>query len=349
MIQSSAVTTRSDTSHEPVPSGRYSGPTYYDRPTIKSSYYGWLVWSYIYIAGIAGGSQIIATIANLTGAGRLRSVVRNGRFLAVGGSAIGAVLLIADLHTPQRWYNMMRIFRRTSPMSIGSYILTSFGMSSAIAAVPQLGGRWLPGWLRRSASLAQIPAALSGAGMGSYTGALLSATSTPMWAATPRLLTARFASAAMATSAAALSLAEELWGDRRNSAKLDKLACIARATDVALSLAANKQYRERGVASSLQEPGIESAQYKLATAAAHVLPLICYGLSSVMPQHSRKLSITAALGVLAGGLLMRSVIMNAGNSSAQRPRDYFSFTQAAGRETNRLPSSGQRKVESQYG
>ena len=54
------------------------------------------------------------------------------------GSVVGAALLIIDLHTPTRFYNMLRIFRPTSPMSIGSYVLTSFGALSALLAAAQL-------------------------------------------------------------------------------------------------------------------------------------------------------------------------------------------------------------------
>src|SRR3546814_15451143 len=39
---------------------------------------------------------------------------------------------LIDLRTPRRWYNMLRIFRPTSPMSFGSYILTAFGGFSAL-------------------------------------------------------------------------------------------------------------------------------------------------------------------------------------------------------------------------
>lgn len=339
----SSVRSSTNSALKPAPEP-YSGPTYHGQPAIKSSPYGWLVWSYIYVAGLSGGAHIISTLANLVRRPQLHSVVRNGRYLAVSGSAVGAVLLIADLHTPQRWYNMLRIFRRTSPMSIGSYILTTFGLSSAVtafsSAAAQLLGFKQPGWMRRAEAIAEVPAALAGAGMCSYTGALLSSTSTPMWASSPRLLTARFASSAIATAAAALSLAEQLWGDRgkggnggnsvgnSNSRSLDRLACLATAADAGLSVVANRRYREQGVASSLQESGSQASQYKLATGAAHVLPLLCYGLSNVMPRQSRKLSIAAGLGVLAGGLLMRATILQAGNTSANRPQDYFSFTQA---------------------
>ena len=58
------------------------------------------------------------------------------------------------------------------------------------------------------ARVAQIPAAVTGAAMSTYTGALLAATSTPLWAALPKLLPASFGASAMASAAAALVVAD---------------------------------------------------------------------------------------------------------------------------------------------
>lgn len=310
----------------------YEGPTYYGHPAVKPSKYGALVWAYTYLAGLAGSAQILATLADLLGRPRWRSVTRNGRWLAMAGPTVGSALLIADLHTPNRWVNMLRIFRKTSPMSIGSYILSGFGLASGIAAAAQLFGnvRGLR-WLRPAAKTAQVPAALAGAGMSTYTGALLSATSTPVWAAAPRLLTARFACGAIAGAAAALSLGEQLWGDPRNGRALDKLALAATLADAALASAANREYAACGVADSLQGKNAAAAEYKTSNLLEHALPLACYGLNAVLPKPSRALTVTAALGVLAGGLLMRAAVFHAGNRSARRPQDYLGFTQAPSR------------------
>lgn len=324
------MTSRGNRPMVPAPRPEYTGPAYYEQSPVKPSKYGALVWLYTYVAGIAGGAQIIATVADLLSRPRLKSVVRNGRYLAMAGPTIGSVLLIADLHTPNRWYNMLRIFRKTSPMSIGSYILISFGISSGVTASAQLFGdvRWLR-WLRPVAKVAQVPAALTGAGMGSYTGALLSATSTPLWAAAPRLLTARFACSAMATAAAALSLGEQFGGDRRNSAALDRLALAATLADTVLAFAADKKYAACGVADSLQGKNAVAFEHKLSKSLEHMLPLVCYGMNALLPKQSRAVSVAGALGVLAGGLLMRSTIFHAGNRSASRAQDYLGFTQPA--------------------
>src|SRR3954453_8636143 len=90
-------------------------PTYYDLPSVKQSFYGWKVSTYILIAGIAGSSQILATMGEFTDREGYGGVIRNGRYVALAGTVVGSVLLIVDLHTPARFYNMLRIFRPTSP------------------------------------------------------------------------------------------------------------------------------------------------------------------------------------------------------------------------------------------
>lgn len=320
---------------------RYDGPTYYGRPTVKPSKYHALVWSYTFVAGLAGGAQLIAALADRARRRRprLQSVVRHGRYLALSGPAIGSVLLIADLHTPQRWYNMLRIFRKTSPMSIGTYILSSFSVSSMLAAAAQwFGGRRVfgGGVAARVAAVADVPAAASGAGMTMYTGALLSATSTPAWAAAPRLLTARFACSAIATGAAALSLCEHTRGDARNTPALDRIAAVATVAGIALAGATAQHPTARRLEDAMQETGKSAMQHALSEHLGHTLPLVCQGLNELLPGRSRGLSILASLGVLAGGMLMRAAVFDAGNASAARPGDYLGFTEQA--PDRRLPS-----------
>ena len=155
--------------------GAYRGPTYYGQPQLKPSPFGWKVSLYIYLAGLAGSSQLLATLGDLLGGYRARGMVRRGRYLSLLGVVFGPLLLIIDLHTPQRFYNMLRIFKPTSPMSIGSYLLTAFGVFSGLTAGAQfLADRVLKApvhWLRslargrrrqrdiaeRAASLAALP------------------------------------------------------------------------------------------------------------------------------------------------------------------------------------------------
>lgn len=114
----------------------YEGETYYQRPALKPSPYGWLIATYLYVGGLAGAAELIVTIADWVGRRRDRGIVRMGRYLALGGALISPILLIADLHKPERWYNMLRIFCKTSPMSIGAWILMAFGMSLPVMNRP---------------------------------------------------------------------------------------------------------------------------------------------------------------------------------------------------------------------
>jgi protein NrfD len=315
----------------PAERRQYRGPTYYDQPALKPSPWTWEVATYIFLAGLGGSAQIIATAADLLGGRQRRSIVRNGRHLAVASAVLGAPLLISDLKTPRRFYNMLRIFRPTSPMSIGSYILTAFGGASALTAAGQLlderSGREGSGPV---AKVAQIPAALAGAGMSTYTGALLSATSTPLWAAEPGLLAARFACSAMATGAAALSLTEQI-DEPENSRALDQVALAATAAELAVSVISERRQRARGVGRPLREGGWGAANTLGAVALGAGVPLACYGLNLVRKRRSRGLSIAASLAVLAGGMIMRQAVLHAGQQSAKRPREYFRLTQSAPR------------------
>src|SRR3954447_25365814 len=105
----------------------YRGETYYGTQAVKPAPFKWHAAAYLFVSGVAGGAQVVAALADMRAPSRMRSVVRNGRHLALAGAMAGPLLLVADLKTPQRWYNMLRIFRRTSPMSIGTYVLTAFG------------------------------------------------------------------------------------------------------------------------------------------------------------------------------------------------------------------------------
>lgn len=312
-----------------APGRRYSGPTYYGLPAVKPSSYGPLVWAYTYIAGLSGAAQILASIADLDGRRSRAGMVRNGRYIALAGAATGAALLIADLHTPQRWYNMLRIFRPTSPMSIGSAILSGFGAFSGLTALAQYFSRPGRRWTRRLARVSEVPAALTGAGMTFYTGALLSATSTPLWAAGPHLLPARFACSAMATAAAALSLAESPDGGAAGNARaLDRLAALATVAESALSAAAHRNEARQGLTSPSGMDSLTATEDAFSRHLGQTLPLVCYCLGALMPARRQSLSRMAALGVLAGGLLMRASVFRAGNNSARDPREYLALTRA---------------------
>jgi protein NrfD len=310
------------------PGRHYQGESYYSQPAIKSSHYGQLVASYLFVGGLAGASQIIATIAELCGRDENRSVVRGGRYLALAGALASPLFLIADLRTPERWYNMLRIFRRTSTMSIGAWSLATFGAMSALTAAAQmLEDRLGNVFYRRLARYFALPAAATGAVISTYTGTLLSATSTPLWAGADRILPALFGTSATATSIAALSLAEQLKQQQTNATRrLERLALMAAGTELLLSSALDWQWDKKNLGKPLKREPIATAYRAGYKGVGLITPMIIHGLGMLTGRRSRTWSAMAALATLAGGYILRSVVLFAGRDSANRPEDYFHFT-----------------------
>jgi formate-dependent nitrite reductase membrane component NrfD len=310
----------------PVP---YQGETYYGQSAIKPSHYGQLVASYLFVGGLAGASAMIATVADLCGTEEDGAIVRAGRYVALAGVLTGPMFLIADLQTPQRWYNMLRIFRPTSAMSIGSWTLTLFGATTALTGAAQvMTDRTGSPLYRYAARCFGVPAATLGCVAATYTGTLLAATSNPFWARGSRFLPALFGLSATTTATAALSLAAHLQQTPRGTQRrLERLALIAEGAELLLTTAIEHRWEREKLSIPLKEQPIAQAYrgYKRLGVAA---PLIIHGLRLLTRRRrSKGWSIAAAVATLAGGYILRSVILSAGKASARRPEDYFRFTQ----------------------
>lgn len=332
---------RAGTSLFPSPDGMrgrlqpYDGETYYGLSPVKPSPYRWLVADYLFVGGLAGSCQVLAVVADFTGGNRARHVVRAGRYLAVAGVLVSPLLLIGDLHYPRRWYNMLRIFRATSPMSIGAWTLTAFGTLSSLTALGQLcEDRYGSVWGRRLARVCGLPAGWTGAMMSVYTGSLLAATSTPLWASVYRLLPALFGTSAASTASAALSLTMEATAaSEEEHRRLEKFALISTAAELALASATQKQWRDQGLDGPLRRQPTAAAFRLGAVGLGMIVPLAVHGYQALTGRRSRAASTVAAVSALIGGFCLRASILKAGNESARRPQDYFRMTQPA-----RLPT-----------
>ena len=303
-----------------------SPPTYYGLPAVKRSHYGWLIATYFFVGGLAGAAQVIAQVAELVGSLEDRPVVRSGRYLALVGSLVSPLLLIKDLHTPSRWYNMLRIFRPTSPMSIGSWTLAGFGTLSGLAAVSQaLGDAFGLRPLRRLSSLFGLPAAALGMLMSTYTGVLLSATSTPIWSVAYRHLPALFGATAVASASAAMSLllARSASAPRLALRRLDRLALVAGLVQLAVAASAEREWKRTRVFGPLESAPLALVDRAAVQGLGIGLPLVVHGVQALTGRRSTGLSVLAALATLAGAFAERAVIVFAGNRSADRPEDYL--------------------------
>ena len=123
-----------DTNSTALPS--WEGQTYYGRAQLKPAPFNSLVvGSYIFLAGLSGASALIASITDLVRRSDADAVSRRGRLLSLLAPTIGSALLIYDLHTPKRFYNMLRVAKGTSPMSIGTWILVAFSGFAGLSGV----------------------------------------------------------------------------------------------------------------------------------------------------------------------------------------------------------------------
>lgn len=188
--------------------------SYYGRSIVKAPPWGDEIAIYLFLGGLAGGSSLLGLGAQFSDRPGLRIATR---LTAITATAAGGAALVADLGRPERFLNMMRVFKISSPMSLGTWILSGFGVGSGVLTaieVDRLTGLRLPlGPLRRILHAFETPAALESAlfatPLAAYTGALLGDTAVPTWNAAGRngLSFVFVSSAAMAAGGVGMALA----------------------------------------------------------------------------------------------------------------------------------------------
>jgi formate-dependent nitrite reductase membrane component NrfD len=173
-------------------------PGYYGRPVVKEPVWSPAVAIYFWLGGLAGMSAVLGFAARLAGRPRLA----RASLLAGFGALLGCPpLLIADLGRPERFYNMLRVFKPTSPMSVGSWVLSAFGGALGLAAASEVTG-----WLRPIGRLGELGAAIFGLPLFTYTAVLLADTSVPVWHEARLQLPFVFAGSAAASAGATAAI-----------------------------------------------------------------------------------------------------------------------------------------------
>ncbi len=175
-------------------------PTYYDRPVLKEPVWIWSVPAYFHAGGTAAGAVAVGAAARLLSGDEHADLVTTCRRLAAAGNVAGTALLIHDLGRPARFLHMLRVFRPTSAMSMGSWSLAaSTGLTVAAAVLPADGAG-----AARLGDVAGYGAAVLTPVQSTYTAVLLADTAVPLWRATDRRLPPLFAASALAGAGAAL-------------------------------------------------------------------------------------------------------------------------------------------------
>ena len=113
--------------------------TYYGVPLIHKAGWRWQIILYFFLGGIAGGSYLVAALADLLNIDKKNELVRSGRYLSFVCILASPVLLIMDLGRPERFHHMLRVFKLRSVMSLGTWGLSTFGMCSGLTTAHQAG------------------------------------------------------------------------------------------------------------------------------------------------------------------------------------------------------------------
>lgn len=158
--------------------------TYFDRPLLKQPVWIWSVPAYFYVGGTAGAAATLGLTAQIVDRKGLADLVARCRWITTAGVALGSVLLIIDLGRPERFANMLRVFRPTSVLNMGSWVLALTGPSAGLAALTARSA----GFAGRVGDVGGAVAGLLGLPLSGYTAVLLADTAVPVWASMSRSL-----------------------------------------------------------------------------------------------------------------------------------------------------------------
>ncbi|MEO6652460.1 MAG: NrfD/PsrC family molybdoenzyme membrane anchor subunit [Ilumatobacteraceae bacterium] len=283
---------RSDRSEAPV--------GYYGKPIVRAHIWDDTIAWYFFTGGLAGASSVLAAAAELAGHPQL---ARHARRAAMVGLLPSPVLLISDLARPARFYNMLRVFKPTSPMSVGSWLLSAYA--------PAAGGSWILrelGLLPRLGRALGVAAGVIGPSISTYTAVLVADTATPVWHEGRRELPFVFASSSLASAGAAANLLSGL--ERAGSPIAGRLAAIGVGCELG---SVELMHRRLG---ALDTYATDPATHRFSKAAT-VLSL--GGAVGTLLSRRRLPTIVSSLAVLAGSVCERFAVVRAGTASASDP------------------------------
>jgi hypothetical protein len=275
--------------------------SYYGRPVIKEPVWQPEIPWYFFTGGIAGASAILSLVARLA---RNEPLAKRSLYIGAAADVVSPILLISDLGRPERFLNMFRVFKVTSPMSVGSWILGVSGGASSTAALLEATGR-----LKPVKYLAEAVSAVTGGPLSVYTATLVSDTAVPVWHEARHELPFLFGSSAVASAGAAAAIAVR----PAEAGPARRLAVGGAVVENVVMTAMEKRLGR------LAEPyrDGEAGRY------ARLAKACSLGGAALLAGPGRKSRLAAAAGgalVLAGEAALRWSVFKAGFQSARDPK-----------------------------
>lgn len=282
-----------------VPKAEFS--SYYGKPVLNAPVWKPLdIAGYLFLGGLAGASSALGAGAQATGRDGL---ARSSKVGAIAAGLISLVALVHDLGRPSRFLNMLRVFKVTSPMSVGSWVLSGYVPLAGIAAASAVTGR-----VPRIGALATTGAAVLGPAVASYTATLIADTSVPAWHDAHRELPYVFAGSA-ATAAGGLGLVGaplEQQGPART------LALIGVASELTVFA---RMRRGLGIVGETYSSGTGGRLIH----AGEILA-VAGAVGAVLGRRNRLASALSGASLMAASAATRFGIFEAGMESARDPR-----------------------------
>ncbi len=281
--------------------------SYYGRPVLNA-----IPWEardiagYLFTGGLAGASSVLAAGADLSGRPALARPLKVG---ALGAVTVSLGALVHDLGRPSRFLNMLRTFKVTSPMSVGTWILTVYGPLTALAAASDVTG--LAPRVGRASTLGAAAVAPL---VATYTAALIADTAVPVWHDGHRELPYVFAASA-ASAAAGLGL---IGAPVAQAGPARRLAVAGVAAELAASRALERRTGPLVGEVLHQDQAGRLLKLSKALGTAGALGAVA---SAVVPGMSgRGLAAAAGAGLLAASACTRFGLFAAGQASVADPK-----------------------------
>ncbi len=307
---SSDASARLPLTPNPSPPRGEGGPRGYAAQTVTKppDWHGLVVWDLLF-NNLATGLFLAAALGELLASEAFTPVAKVAYPLALVLLVLDLACLVLDLGDPLRFHHMLRVFKPTSPMSLGTWCLTIYSFPLAVAAglslLPDAGPVIV--WCRKAAV---IVALLPAFGSALYKGVLLSTNAQPGWR-DARWLGCYITNSALLLGCAALLALSIFVGQERATALLrtalgpllilNMLALFLLLTDLRPALArmyAPRQLRRLG----------------LLTLGGGALAPLCLVLISGSPS----VLLAAVLLLLLGSLAIRFVIVKVPHALSHR-------------------------------
>lgn len=294
----------------------FSFDSYYGRQVVKAPPWEWPIGAYLFLGGVAGGSAMLATGAMATKNPVLLTRARLTSFIAAGA---GSVCLVLDLGRPERLFNMFRVFKVTSPMSMGSWLLGAFGGTSAVGAAAVLDDatsrrlpipRFVRSLLHGIVGPATALTGILGGPLAGYTAVLLADTSNPTWNGAKKNLPYVFvSSASLASAGIAMALTPT-----EHAGPARALAAAGAASDLYFTNRMKEDMEpEERAPLERGKPG------KLIKASEALVAAGGVGTALASVTKSRAVAAVSGLALAAGSLCTRFGILNGGREAVKDP------------------------------